>query len=279
MPPRLRLTLRCLRLPAVLAAAALPLYGVTVVYGGTPARAAEPGPAHASATGRGEQRRDAPGNASPAHSPQGHPAADHPSPDHPAQGRPAADHPAQGHPAADHPAPGHGPREEGHPDHGRPGHDRPDRGPSAPAGLPRPDAPALIPLPSDSASASVRPYHSLAWSEPTRAGSRAGEGRMRPGRPDRSEAEPEAEDDDDTASVTPAAQPAEPEITDVPAASQPPDGAGLGSATAPPRSRQATGRSEAATEPVLRILPLGSGLVLIGLGLGLGLLGLRLRRT
>jgi hypothetical protein len=31
--------------------------------------------------------------------------------------------------------------------------------------------------------------------------------------------------------------------------------------------------------PVLRILPLGSGLVLIGLGLGLAFVGLRLRRV
>jgi hypothetical protein len=32
-------------------------------------------------------------------------------------------------------------------------------------------------------------------------------------------------------------------------------------------------------EPVLRVLPLGSGLVLIGLGLGLAFIGLRLRRS
>ncbi|MFI9821042.1 hypothetical protein ACIHFC_11310 [Streptomyces sp. NPDC052013] len=35
---------------------------------------------------------------------------------------------------------------------------------------------------------------------------------------------------------------------------------------------------EQSAEPVLRILPLGSGLVLIGLGCGLAFLGLRLRR-
>jgi hypothetical protein len=33
-----------------------------------------------------------------------------------------------------------------------------------------------------------------------------------------------------------------------------------------------------APEPVLEILPLGSGLILIGLGLGLAFLALRLRR-
>ncbi|MET8831051.1 hypothetical protein ABZX40_15490 [Streptomyces sp. NPDC004610] len=32
------------------------------------------------------------------------------------------------------------------------------------------------------------------------------------------------------------------------------------------------------TGPVVRILPLGSGLMLIGIGLGLAFLGLRLRR-
>ncbi|MFI8307638.1 hypothetical protein ACIF80_30320 [Streptomyces sp. NPDC085927] len=37
-----------------------------------------------------------------------------------------------------------------------------------------------------------------------------------------------------------------------------------------------TGRS---TGPMLRILPLGSGLVLMGLGLGLAFVGLRLRRS
>jgi hypothetical protein len=42
---------------------------------------------------------------------------------------------------------------------------------------------------------------------------------------------------------------------------------------------QAVAHSERAVGPPLRILPLGSGLVLIGLGLGLAFLGLRLRRT
>ncbi|MFE9608128.1 hypothetical protein [Streptomyces sp. NPDC006012] len=35
---------------------------------------------------------------------------------------------------------------------------------------------------------------------------------------------------------------------------------------------------ESATEPAMRLLPLGSGLILIGLGLGLAFLGLRVRR-
>jgi hypothetical protein len=37
-------------------------------------------------------------------------------------------------------------------------------------------------------------------------------------------------------------------------------------------------RPDPGTEPVLQILPLGSGLVLIGLGLGLAFVALRLRR-
>ncbi|WP_181383743.1 hypothetical protein [Streptomyces sp. NWU339] len=41
-----------------------------------------------------------------------------------------------------------------------------------------------------------------------------------------------------------------------------------------PASNTATG-----AEPVVRILPLGSGLVLMGLGLGLAFVGLRLRRS
>jgi hypothetical protein len=37
--------------------------------------------------------------------------------------------------------------------------------------------------------------------------------------------------------------------------------------------------AEDPTEPVLRILPLGSGLILIGLGLGLAFIALRVRRS
>ncbi|MEV0174366.1 hypothetical protein AB0I00_24990 [Streptomyces sp. NPDC050803] len=37
-------------------------------------------------------------------------------------------------------------------------------------------------------------------------------------------------------------------------------------------------QAAAQSEPVLEVLPLGSGLVLIGLGLGLAFIGLRLRR-
>jgi pyruvate/2-oxoglutarate dehydrogenase complex dihydrolipoamide acyltransferase (E2) component len=102
---------------------------------------------------------------------------------------------------------------------------------------------------------------------------------MRPGRADGLATE--VEGDDDLATATPAAQPAEPETTNLPAASEPPAASGLDSATPAPQSdtQQAAQQGEAPAEPVLRILPLGSGLVLIGLGLGLALLGLRLRRN
>ncbi|MGW0757000.1 hypothetical protein ACWD1Y_11015 [Streptomyces sp. NPDC002814] len=99
-----------------------------------------------------------------------------------------------------------------------------------------------------SASASPSPSD-----QPSRAGSRAGEGRERPGR--QGVAEP---------------------VEEVPRATlpprQPPE------STAPPRPVEQAAEAESPAEPVLRIMPLGSGLVLIGLGLGLAFLGLRMRR-
>ncbi|MEU3793365.1 hypothetical protein [Streptomyces fructofermentans] len=108
-------------------------------------------------------------------------------------------------------------------------------------------------------SALVRP-------EPTesRAGSRPGQGRERPGR----EAPPT---DEDTAPTHPDG----------------PDGSGEVPATAvaeppvdldPRPPEKAAGPEGNGSEPVFRVLPLGSGLVLIGLGLGLAFLGLRARR-
>ncbi|MBQ1090959.1 hypothetical protein [Streptomyces sp. B93] len=92
---------------------------------------------------------------------------------------------------------------------------------------------------------------------PRRAGSSAGEGRARPGRP----VEPGAE----VPSTAPAASAGPPQrATAVPVPPAPPE----------QPVRQAGGGAE----PVLRILPLGSGLVLIGLGLGLAFVGLRVRR-
>ncbi|WP_251094187.1 hypothetical protein [Streptomyces sp. Caat 7-52] len=254
MTPRLRLTFRRLRLLAVLTVAALPLYGVAVAYGSTAAYPAGPDPARVSATGHGEEERGPTGHASPDRSDPRHPAAEHSPPHHSAPVR-------------------------GHPEEQRPRHEGPSPEPSAPDGLAQPDPATPVPMPSDSASASVLPYLPLASASPSRAGSRAGEGRMRPGRPDGPSTE--VEGDDDPAPATQAAQPAEPETTNLPTAYEPSVGTGLDSATPPltPDARQAAERGEAATEPVLRILPLGSGLVLIGLGLGLAFLGLRLRRS
>jgi len=59
----------------------------------------------------------------------------------------------------------------------------------------------------------------------------------------------------------------------------PPEEAGLVPKKPSPHPVQQDGaRAEQPRGPVLRILPLGGGLVLIGLGLGLAFLGLRLRR-
>ncbi|MFI0810753.1 hypothetical protein [Streptomyces echinatus] len=252
MTPRLRLAFRWLRLLAVLTAAALPVYGAAAAYGGTAAYTTEPDPSRASGTGHGEKQHGPARHASPEHSAPRHGPPDHPSADH--------SDPARGHAHEQ-----------------RPGHDGPSPEPSAPVGLQLPDSP--VPMPSDSASASVIPSHSRASASPSRAGSQAGEGRMRPGRPDGPGTE--VEGDDDPGSATPAAQPAEPETTNLPSASEPAVETGLDSATPPPTpdAQQAADQGEASTEPVLRILPLGSGLVLIGLGLGLAFLGLRLRRN
>ncbi|MFF9162535.1 hypothetical protein ACF081_20115 [Streptomyces longwoodensis] len=120
---------------------------------------------------------------------------------------------------------------------------------------------------SGSASASPR--------EPERAGSRAGEGRLRPGRTE-----------DVHASGDPAGD------TDAGAADDPDQVADLGEDLAGDGTGQVSDPSPAVTpssasgsaaeqpaERVLRIVPLGSGLILIGLGLGIAFLALRLRRT
>ncbi|WP_371661203.1 hypothetical protein [Streptomyces sp. NBC_00280] len=84
----------------------------------------------------------------------------------------------------------------------------------------------------------------------SRAGSPAGEGRERPGRPE----------------SAPPDEAAYEEAAPAPVPTSVPDG---------PRDTGA--RPGTVSGPVLRILPLGSGLVLIGSGLGLALLALRLR--
>lgn len=99
----------------------------------------------------------------------------------------------------------------------------------------------------------------------SRAGSRAGEGRERPGR---QEVWPLAPDDTYAPSEDP-----DPE----------PDGPGTGTSagpdTAPPPPAAPPGADNATVEePVLRVMALGSGLILMGAGLGLAFVGLRIRR-
>jgi hypothetical protein len=105
----------------------------------------------------------------------------------------------------------------------------------------------------------------------SRAGSRAGEGRERPGR----EARPTEED------IAAGRHPDSPESPGLPDRSE------AAVVPEPPRSsapepfppagdEQASTRSVHGSEPVFRVLPLGSGLVLIGLGLAF--VALRVRR-
>ena len=127
--------------------------------------------------------------------------------------------------------------------------------------------------PSPSASAHGPGGRTAPSGEPSRAGSRAGEGRERPGRP-------KAPPEESEATVRPAGDrdataPAEEDTAPVgqdPAAD----------ATAQPSGTAADDAGGAGTgqraQPVLQVLPLGTGLVLIGLGLGLAFVGLRLRR-
>ncbi|AZQ36093.1 hypothetical protein EJ357_23585 [Streptomyces cyaneochromogenes] len=80
---------------------------------------------------------------------------------------------------------------------------------------------------------------------------------------------PEAEGEDDGGSARESAGAADDPARD--ASAEP---------SAPPTDavRQPVAHAEGPSEPVMQILPLGSGLVLIGLGLGLAFVGLRLRR-
>ncbi|MFJ4201943.1 hypothetical protein ACIP2Y_20225 [Streptomyces sviceus] len=150
---------------------------------------------------------------------------------------------------------------------------------ASPSGIPSPPTPAHGPRHPTSASAGpsgpsrghgperASPSPSLAPSPsaatPSRAGSRAGEGRERPGRRE----EPVTED-------------AEADGTD---SGGNDSGAGDLTAVSEPPPQTAVARpSHPAERPVagpkVFILPLGTGLVLVGLGLGLGLYALRVRR-
>ncbi|MCW8377206.1 hypothetical protein [Streptomyces justiciae] len=180
---------------------------------------------------------------------------------------------------------------------GVPGHGRPGPGGAAThTSRPTDGAATLVPdTPRGTVSprpSAVPPRHGqpvVPRTGPSRAGSSAGEGRERPGRqeenPGASETEAEAsadagadEDGERQDFGVPDEGIADGGVTD--------EGAGRatdGAATVVPEATrqpvgQAVGQERPPTEPVLRILPLGSGLVLIGLGLGLALLGVRLRR-
>ncbi|WP_020119434.1 hypothetical protein [Streptomyces canus] len=152
-------------------------------------------------------------------------------------------------------------------------------GSASPSGIPRPPAPAHGPRHPASASAGppglsrghgperASPSASLAPSPsaapPSRAGSRAGEGRERPGRPE----EPVTEDADADGAASAGTDSGDDDLTGV---SEPPP------QTAVARPSRPAQRPVAG--PKVFILPLGTGLVLVGLGLGLGLYALRVRR-
>ena len=121
------------------------------------------------------------------------------------------------------------------------------------------------------------PFFSAPDGEPSRAGSRAGEGRQRPGRPDAQKAEENGtKGHADQEGVGGRGLPDRP---DSPAAAVPPGATAPTTTAAAPRSEPTSAaRTEGATGPVLKVLPLGSGLVLVGLGLALAFVGLRLRR-
>ncbi|MET8801466.1 hypothetical protein [Streptomyces sp. NPDC004546] len=256
MTPWLRITGRCARLLLVLAVT-LPAYDAVTDHT-TTAHIGAPGPR--SSTDPGPPDGPTPGEAN-------HLASwDTDRPVHP--GHP--EHPANsGRKPRDSAAPE--PRDTTGPDHVH-DHDH-DHGYSRSQATGPSPSPPMPPIPSDSASAS---YHPTAV-EPTRAGSRAGEGRMRPGRPDGPAAEVEGDDDPVPTPAPDTGEAKEPETADLPTttptASTVPDEAGLNHP--PPQNAPEDGN---ASEPVLQILPLGSGLVLIGIGLALAFLGLRLRR-
>ncbi|OIJ85586.1 hypothetical protein BIV25_43495 [Streptomyces sp. MUSC 14] len=247
MTPWLRLTLRSIRLLLALAVpAALPAYGTGTAYA-LPVCAADPGPGTAAGPNR------------PHHSGSSSSSSHAKRPGHAAQpnGSGGLGSPP-GSVSCRPDGPGHRP---GNPDHG----ERGSRGSPSPAASP-------LPMPSGSSSAS---HHSGA-ADPTRAGSLAGEGRLRPGRPDGPAAEVEGGDAPVPTRAPGAGRSEEPETADLPVVTPTaPDASGDSGHDRTP-ARHAAPQGETATEPVLQLLPLGSGLVLIGLGLAF--LGLRLRR-
>ncbi|MEU0782166.1 hypothetical protein ABZ341_11320 [Streptomyces sp. NPDC006173] len=110
------------------------------------------------------------------------------------------------------------------------------------------------------------PGRAIPTPDASRAGSLAGEGRVRPGRPD--EDPPEPEDSDPGTDIGSDIGDGLSQVGDVPDAS--------GQETAP--VQQSVVGPGSTTEPVWQMLPLGGGLILVGLGLGLAFVGLRVRR-
>ncbi|WP_369390654.1 hypothetical protein AB5J72_25670 [Streptomyces sp. CG1] len=254
MTPWLRITLRCIRLLLVLATT-LPAYGTATAYATTPGPGSPAAPPHRHGPAPGSRaepkhlhRPDPPDHAeATSHDP---PDGLAPDPADPADPADRADH-------ADH---------DQAPDRNRHRHHDPGDSPTT--------GPSPIPMPTDSASASYRPVWPV---EPTRAGSRAGEGRMRPGRPDGPAAEVEGDDDPVPTQAPGTGRPEEPETANLPSATPTPSGSPDQAGLQPP-THNAGRQDETATAPVLQILPLGTGLVLIGLGLALAFLGLKLRK-
>ncbi|GGX12781.1 hypothetical protein GCM10010297_37780 [Streptomyces malachitofuscus] len=165
-------------------------------------------------------------------------------------------------------------------------------GASKVGGEPASRSPSAPSAPSSSSSSSARPSSSPSG-QPSRAGNRPGEGRERPGRPEwaeesrdagprgreqRGEARDEGAGADGRADRPDGPRPGSEEavsrapVDDTPASQE---AVPVPSATSP----TAAPNTVASTEPVLRILPLGSGLVLIGLGFGLAFVALRMRQA
>lgn len=178
----------------------------------------------------------------------------------------------------------------------RPG--RPDAGPAAPSaahsrpgdgrehGSAKPGGPASPSAPGRSAAASAPDASDTpdgadtsgtsptSRAEPSRAGSVPGEGRQRPGRAEeRGPGEDRADQD-----VAGTRGDGDGPVED-PATARPPGEAALVPSATPSPARSGDGTRTAADGPVPRVLPLGSGLVLIGLGLAMAFVGLRLRRA
>ncbi|MFD7792184.1 hypothetical protein [Streptomyces sp. NPDC059759] len=109
------------------------------------------------------------------------------------------------------------------------------------------------------------PGRAIPTPDASRAGSLAGEGRVRPGRPD--EDAPEPEDSDSGTDIGGDIGSGLSQVGDVPEARHDP---------AP--VQQSVVSPGSTTEPVWQVLPLGGGLILVGLGLGLAFVGLRVRR-